>query len=307
VVRCCRRHSLSLTSHRSPLTAHRSTADPEALHYDHFFDRSEHWATRAASQYQNTAGMGSRSAYPRPNDWCSQYTMGKEHTVEFDGGEWDKVIVMTDEKHQELFNGGTKELNAMAGYGRDQKPWIYVPKWRLLIHREGRIYKHKSKRESRVFVLRQMVLLKGYPRLTLRDTVARVVGKDAHTLMAWATLGVRPVGYVVDHVGQTAEGRENFAEANLEYVTYAENSQRHCDYVRSVCGADDEEVVDAMVAEIDWHDREDEDEDLNDLSFVDEEEEEDEEGGEDVATAPGAVPTPDVREGNQASKRAKID
>ena len=216
---------------------------------------------------------------------------------------------MTDEKHQELFNGGTKELNAMAGYGRDQKPWIYVPKWRLLIHREGRIYKHKSiaKRHSRMFVLRRVVLLQGYPRLTLQDTVAGVVGKNvqAHTLMAWATLGVRPVGYVVDHVGQTAEGRENFAEANLEYVTYAENSQRHRDYVRSVCGVDDEEV-----AEIDWHDREDEDEDLNDLSFVDEEEEEDEEdeeGGEDVATAPGAVPTPDVREGNQASKRAKID
>jgi hypothetical protein len=246
--------------------------------------------------------------------------MGKEHTVEFDGGEWDdKVIVMTDKKHQELFNGGTKELNAMAGYGRDQKPWIYVPKWRLLIHRGGRIYKHKSsaKRDSRVFVLRRIVLLYGYPRLTLKDTVAGVVGKNsvqAHTLMAWATLGVRPVGYVVDHVGQTAEGRENFAEANLEYVTYAENSQRHCDYVRSVCGVDDGEVVDATVAELDWHDREDEDEDLNDLSFVDEDEEggedvaedEDEEGGEDVAAAP-AVPTPDVREGNQASKRAKID
>jgi len=73
-----------------------------------------------------------------------------------------------------------------------------------------------------------------------------------------------------------------------------------------MCGVKDEEDVDAMVAEIDWHDREEEDEDLNDLSFVDEEEEED--GDEDdVAAAPGAVPTPDVREGNQVSKRPKID
>ncbi len=296
------------SSHRSPPTAHRSTAGPGSIHYDHFFDRSVHWATRAASEYQNIAGMGSRSVSPRPNDWCSQYAMGKDHTKEFDGNEWlDDVIVMTDDLHRQLFDGGTKELNAMAGYRRDQRPWIYVPKWRLLIHREGRMYKHKSRaeRDSRLFVLRQMVLFhNGYPRLKVQGKVrGKTKGVDAHSLMAWATLGVRPVGYVVDHVGQTAEGRENFAEANLEYVTYAENSQRHWEYVRSVCGVDDEQDVDAMVAEFDWHDREDEDEDedLNDLSFVDEEDED-----EDVA-APDAVPTPAVREGNQVSKRLKID
>ena len=275
-----------------------------------------HWATRAASEYQNIAGMGSRSVATRPNDWCSQYAMGKEHTVDFtysgNDDEWpDEVIVMTDELHQELFNGGTKKLNDMRGYGRDEKPWIYVPKWRLLIHREGRLYKHKSmaKRHSSVFVLRQMDLLYGYPRLKLvrlatRPTLSRRSTRAAHALMAWATLGVRPDGHVVDHVGQTPEGRENFGEANLEYVSYAENSQRHRDYVRTMCGVKDEEDVDAMVAEIDWHDREEEDEDLNDLSFVDEDEEEDE---DDVAAAPGAVPTPDVREGNQVSKRPKID
>jgi hypothetical protein len=279
--------------------------------------------------------MGSRRSLPRPNpDWCSQYFEGMEHTYEFscsgDDAEWrDTVIVMTDELHLQLFNGDMGELNTMVGYSRNEKPWIYVPKWSLLIHREGRMYKHQSgaERDSRTFVLRLLRLHNGYPILSVTwDNEKRTrASRTAHGLMAWATRGVRPDRHVTDHVGQSLKGRENFAESNLEYVTYAENSRRHWNYVRSMCGLDDEQDVADMVAELGWLDLEDEDEDevqlsdLNDLSFVDEDEDEDEDEvqlsdlndlsfvDEDVAAAPDAVPTPDVTEGNQVSKRPKLD